>query len=199
MFRFARQRKASVQKVIQPSAEFPNLTVERGQYGAPSLIHLEKRSIIMAPFTMFRAVFGYLFLVLMVRIVGRRPGKQLTPFEFVLIFYLGGLTLTGMVGKEVSLTNAVCQILTVGVCHYALAWLRFRSDRVAKFLDGVPLILLEHGQWRTDTLGHMRIQDDDVMDMARDQGLKDLTKIKTAVLESYGEISIIPIVEDKKG
>jgi uncharacterized membrane protein YcaP (DUF421 family) len=151
----------------------------------------------MAPFTILRAVFGYLFLILMVRIVGRRPGKQLTPFEFVLIFYLGGLTLTGMVGDEVSLTNAICQILTVGVCHYALAWLRFRSARVAKILDGVPLILLEHKQWRTETLSQMRIQDDDVMDMARDQGLRDLGKIKIAVLESFGEITIIPVDEEE--
>ena len=151
----------------------------------------------MAPFLIFRAIFGYLFLVLMVRIVGRRPGKQLTPFEFVLIFYLGGLTLTGMVGDESSLTNAVCQILAVGLCHYGLAWLRFRSTRIAKLLDGVPLILLEHRQWRTNALSHMRIQDDDVMDMARDQGLRDLTKIKTAVLETFGEISIVPADEEK--
>jgi len=151
----------------------------------------------MAPFTIVRAIFGYLFLVLMVRIVGRRPGKQLTPFEFVLIFYLGGLTLTGMVGDEVSLTNAVCQILTVGFCHYGLAWLRFRSTWVAKLLDGVPLILLEHKQWRTSALSHMRIQDDEVMDVARDQGLKDLSGIRMAVLETFGEISIIPVKEEK--
>ena len=67
----------------------------------------------MAIFGILRAVFGYLFFVLMVRVVGRRPGKQLTPFEFVLIFYLGGLTLTGMVGNEASLTNAFTQVLTV--------------------------------------------------------------------------------------
>lgn len=152
----------------------------------------------MAAYTVFRAAFGYLFLILMVRIVGRRPGKQLTPFEFVLIFYLGGLTLTGMVGDEVSLTNAVCQIITVGMCHYILAWLRYRSSRVAQLLDGVPLFLLEHKKWRTDTLSHMRIQDDDVMDMARDQGLRDLTDIKTAVLETFGEISIIPETTDGK-
>jgi uncharacterized membrane protein YcaP (DUF421 family) len=151
----------------------------------------------MALFVILRAVFGYLFLILIVRIVGRRPGKQLTPFEFVLIFYLGGLTLTGMVGDEMSLTNAVTQILAVGLCHYALAWIRFRSTKVAKLLDGVPLILLEHGQWRTNALSQMRLQDDDVMDMARDQGLKDLNKIKTAVLETFGEISIIPVDEEK--
>jgi len=150
----------------------------------------------MAAYTVFRAAFGYLFLVLMVRIVGRRPGKQLTPFEFVLIFYLGGLTLTGIVGDEVSLTNAVCQILTVGMCHYVLAWLRYRSSRVAQLLDGVPLFLLEQNEWRTDTLSQMSIQDDDVMDMARAQGIRDLSGIRAAVLETYGEISVIPVEEN---
>ena len=152
----------------------------------------------MAAYTILRAAFGYLFLVLMVRIVGRRPGKQLTPFEFVLIFYLGGLTLTGIVSDEVSLTNAVCQILTVALCHYALAWLRYHSNWAARMLDGVPLFLLEQKQWRTDTLSQMRIQDDDVMDMARDQGLKDLTGIRLAVLETFGEITIIPRDDEDK-
>src|SRR2546423_12702389 len=87
---------------------------------------------IVAFFVIARAAFGYLFLVLIVRIVGRRPGKQLTPFEYVLIFYLGGLTLTGMVGDELSLTNAITQILTVALCHYVLAFLRFHSDRMAR-------------------------------------------------------------------
>jgi uncharacterized membrane protein YcaP (DUF421 family) len=153
----------------------------------------------VAIFIILRAAFGYLFLVLIVRIVGRRPGKQLTPFEFVLIFYLGGLTLTGMVGMEVSLTNAVCQILTVALCHYVLASLRFRYDWVAQLLDGSPLILLEKKTWRTETLSHMGIQDDDVMDMAREQGIKDLTGIKTAVLESFGEITIVPTEDDSDG
>ena len=145
----------------------------------------------MAIFTILRAAFGYLFLVLIVRIAGRRPGKQLTPFEFVLIFYLGGLTLTGMVGTEVSLINAICQILTVCLCHYGLAYLRYRSRGFTSLLDGVPLVLLSKGQWRPDTLKQMLIQDDDVMDMARDQGIRDLNGIDTAILETFGEITII--------
>ena len=152
----------------------------------------------MAISTILRAIFGYLFLILIVRIVGRRPGKQLSPFEFVLIFYLGGLTLTGMVGMEVSLTNAICQIVTVALCHYGLATLRYRSDFVAQFLDGVPLILLERGQWRADTMVHMRIADDDVMDMAREQGIKNFSGVKMAVLESFGEITIKPTEEESK-
>lgn len=146
----------------------------------------------MAVYTILRAAFGYLFLVFLTRILGRRPGKQLTPFEFVLIFYLGGLTLTGIVGSEMSLTNAVCQIITIALCHYSLAWLRLRSDRVARVLDGVPLLLLADGRWRSRTMSHMRLQDDDIMDMAREQGIRDLSGIGAAVLETFGQISIIP-------
>jgi uncharacterized membrane protein YcaP (DUF421 family) len=147
---------------------------------------------VLAIFIILRAVFGYLFLVLIVRIVGRRPGKQLTPFEFVLIFYLGGLTLTGMVGDDVSLINAVTQIITVALCHYLFALLRFRIDWVAEILDGTPLVLMANRYWRTETLAHMRLQDDDVMAAAREKGIKDLQGIDSAVLESFGEITVIP-------
>ncbi len=145
----------------------------------------------------FRAFFGYFFLVLIVRIVGRRPGRQLTPLEFVLVFFIGGLALTAMVGDERSFTNAVCEILAVALAHYAMAWARTRSKTVARLLDGTPLILMETdatGQrvWRAETMTEMRIQDTDVMFSGRDHGLKDLQGMDTAILERNGDISVVP-------
>ncbi len=144
----------------------------------------------------FRAIFGYLFLILMVRVVGRRPGKQITPFEFILIFFLGGLTLTGMVGDEVSLTNAFCQIVTVACCHYAIVWLRTKSPRMARLFDGTPLRLIDGGQYRVRTMAQMRVQKADLMAMARDQGMKSITDVELAVLERNGEISLIKKEEE---
>ncbi|MGI4755581.1 MAG: DUF421 domain-containing protein [Janthinobacterium lividum] len=143
--------------------------------------------------TVLRALWGYVSLIFIVRIVGRRPGKQLTPFEFVLVFFLGGLTLTGIVGKEASTTNAVIQIVAIAAGHTFLVWLRTKSSRIARLLDGTPLILLEGKTWRSRTMRKMRIAPDDVMAMARDQGLKTLDEIDTATLERNGEISIIPL------
>jgi uncharacterized membrane protein YcaP (DUF421 family) len=148
-----------------------------------------QRSISMA--AVLRAFFGYLFLVMIVRIVGRRPGKQMTPFEFVLIFFMGGLALTAILGDEVSFTNALCQIITTGLAHYSIAWARSKSQRFARLVDGTPLILLEQHQWRADTLRHMRIQDDDVIASARESGIKTLQDVDHAVLERNGEISTI--------
>src|SRR3954470_15946764 len=111
----------------------------------------------LATSAILRAAFGYLFLVLIVRVVGRRPGKQLTPFEFVLIFFLGGLTLTGMVGSQASTSNAVTQVLAIACGHTFLVWLRTKSPGLARLLDGTPLILLEGKTWRTRTLRKMRV------------------------------------------
>ncbi len=151
----------------------------------------------MALATVLRAMFGYLFLILMTRIVGRRPGKQLTPFEFVLIFFLGGLTLTGMVGDEVSLTSAIFQIITLALTHYALTLARSKSPRLARLIDGTPLTLIEKGERRVDTMTKMGIQDDDLMAMARDQGMKTLGEIGVATLERNGEITIIKSSQKK--
>jgi uncharacterized membrane protein YcaP (DUF421 family) len=139
----------------------------------------------------FRAVFGYCFLVLMVRTAGRRPGKQITPFEFVFIFFIGGLTLTPMVGNDRSLINALCIITTIAVTHFGIAWVKQRSPAFARFVDGTPLVLLKKGEWQVETMKKMRIQDDDVMAMARDNGLERLDQIEYAILERNGEISII--------
>ena len=147
----------------------------------------------MAVAAVLRAIFGYCFLILITRVVGRRPGAQLTPFEFVLIFYLGGLTLTGMVADDISLTNAFCQIVTIALCHYVLTWARTKFPTFGKILDGTPLTLLERGQWRTDVLRGMRVQDDDVMSAGRLCGTRSLEEIDLAVLERNGEISIFKV------
>ena len=145
-----------------------------------------------------RAFAFYFFLVFVVRIVGRRPGKQITPFEFVLVFFMGGLALTAMVGDEASLTNAIIQITTLAVAHYIVAQLRARSPRIARIFDGTPLFLLENKKWRSDTLSRMGIQDDDVMASARDQGVMTLEQIDQAILERNGQISVAKIEEEEQ-
>lgn len=139
-----------------------------------------------------RAALGYLFLVFMVRIVGRRPGKQMNPFEFVLIFFIGGLALTFIVADDRSLTNAFTQIVTIGLAHYFLVVLRQHSPRMARLLDGTPLVLMENGKWREEVMHGMAIEAEDVMTSARDKGISSIDGIAYAVLERNGEISIAP-------
>ena len=143
-----------------------------------------------------RAVFGYCFLIFIVRIAGRRPGKQLTPFEFVIIFFLGGLTLTYMVADDRSLTNALCQIASIALTHRLLISLREQSPRFSRIVDGTPLVLIRQHQWVVNTMRCMGVQDDDVMAAARDKAIISLEPIEYAILERNGEISVIKDSEE---
>ncbi len=138
-----------------------------------------------------RAAFAYFFLVFMVRIVGRRPGKQMNPFEFVLIFFIGGLGLTFTVADDASLTNAFTQIITIALAHLLLVLLRQRSSRIARLLDGTPIVLLANGRWHEEAMRGMMIGENDVMTAARDKGVASLEDIEYAFLERNGEITIL--------
>ena len=95
----------------------------------------------------------------------------MTPFEFVLIFFIGGLALTAIVGDEVSFTNGNMpdHYPGIGTLQSGMGE-DTKSSRFARLVDGTPLILLEKQSWRASTLRHMRIKDDDVMASARDAG-----------------------------
>lgn len=138
-----------------------------------------------------RGVFGYCFLVFMVRVAGRRPGKQMAPADFILIFFMGGLALTPMVGDDRSLVNAFTIILSIAATHYAIAWLKQRSPAFGRVVDGTPLVLLEKGHWQTTNMKKMRIVQEDVLAAIRNEGLETVDNVDYVLLERNGELSVI--------
>lgn len=142
-------------------------------------------------YTIVHAVLGYCVLLLVVRVLSRRPGGQLTPFEFVIVFLIGGVILLATVGDDKSITNCVCAILTIGLMHRMTARVRARFRGFSVVSDGVPLVLLNRGRWHTEAMEGMRLKDDDVMAAARTKGLRNLSEIRYAVLERVGTISVL--------
>jgi uncharacterized membrane protein YcaP (DUF421 family) len=141
--------------------------------------------------TILYAIAGYFALLLAVRILSRRPGGQLTLFEFVIIFLIGGVALAATVGRDTSVTNCASAILTVGLLHRAVSWIKIRFPRLGTILDGTPLVLLKNGQWQLEVLRGMKIDPEDVMAAARSKQVTSVFDIKYAILERNGTISII--------
>jgi uncharacterized membrane protein YcaP (DUF421 family) len=141
--------------------------------------------------TILHAIFGYFFLLLIVRVLSRRPGGQLTLFEFVIVFLIGGVIILSTVGKDRSITNCATAILTVGLLHWTLSALKEKSPRLGELIDGTPLVLLKKGVWQVEVMKGMRIDKEDVMAAARGKGVKSIFDVAYAVLERNGSISII--------
>jgi uncharacterized membrane protein YcaP (DUF421 family) len=141
--------------------------------------------------TIFHAIVGYWFLLLTVRVLSRRPGAQMTPFEFVLIILIGGVIILTTVGDDHSETNAVCAVITVGLMHRLVSLLKQHFPRFGLLVDGTPLVLIKNGELQTEVMRKMRIQDTDIIAAGRGKGVRTLDEIKYAVLERIGSISII--------
>ncbi len=141
--------------------------------------------------TILHAILGYCVLLLAVRILSRRPGGQLTLFEFVIVFLIGGVAIQATLGRDHSITNCATAILTIGLMHRLVAWLKERSPRFGAIVDGTPLVLIKDGEWQLEVMRGMRVDPEDVMAAARTKQIASVLAIKYAVLERNGTISII--------
>lgn len=141
--------------------------------------------------SVIHAVCGYLFLLLVLRALTRRPGAQMTPFEFVIIFLIGGVIILATVGDDRSETNSVCAIISIALMHRLISRWKLFSRTFTALADGVPLVLLSRGEWQTEVMRNASVQQEDVMAAARVKGVRSLDQIKYAILERTGSISII--------
>jgi uncharacterized membrane protein YcaP (DUF421 family) len=141
--------------------------------------------------TIVHAAIGYIFLLLTVRILSRRPGGQMTLYEFVIVFLIGGIIILATVGQDRSVTNCTIAIITVGLMHWVVSWLKAHYPAFGAVVDGTPVVLIENGVWRNEAMHGMRIDKEDVMAAARSKGIESIFRVKYAVLERTGGISII--------
>ncbi len=114
----------------------------------------------------------------------------MTPFELILLFLIGGMSIQAIVYDDRSLTNALTAVFTIGMNHVLVAWLKQKSVTFRKLADGTPVIIVENGHWHRDRMYNMRLQEQDVMSVARQGGILHLVQIDTAIVERNGSISV---------
>ncbi|HZM33932.1 MAG TPA: YetF domain-containing protein [Burkholderiales bacterium] len=140
-----------------------------------------------------RALAVYLFLLVVLRLSGKRALSQVTTFDFVLLLIVAEATQQALLGEDFSVTNAVVVIVTLVFIDIALSMIKQRRPRVAQVLEDVPLVLVEEGRPLRERMDKVQVDDADILSAARElQGLERMEQIKYAVLERHGGITIVP-------
>jgi len=143
--------------------------------------------------SVLRAAAIYMVVLIVFRIAGRRTLSEITTFDFVLLLIIGEATQQALLGDDFSITNAILVIVSLVSIDIALAFIKGKSQRFAKLVDGEPMIIVEYGQMLGQRVRKSRIDESDILEAARhSQGLERLDQIKFAILEKDGKISIIP-------
>ncbi len=147
--------------------------------------------------SVLRAAAVYFFLLIVFRIAGKRSLAQLAPFDFVLLLIISETIQQAMVDTDNSWTNAAILVLTLVGLSIALSVVKERVPWLERVLGGTPLILIENGKMHVDRMKTMRIDEADIISAARlQEGLERIDQIKHAIVETGGQITIIPKKEN---
>ena len=139
-----------------------------------------------------RAVIAFIFLFLLLRLLGRRELSSMEPFDLILLVVVGDLIQQGVTQSDMSFTGSLLAIGTFAILTVFASWVVYRFRRLRKVLDAEPLIILQDGKLIEHTLKHERLTEEEVTAAARQQQIGSLDDVEWAVLEGNGRISFIP-------
>lgn len=140
-----------------------------------------------------RAAFMYFFLLVIVRLAGKRTLAEVTPFDFVLLLIIGEATQQSITGEDFSVTNSVVIVTTLVTLDIAFSLIKQRLTRLDRFIEGVPTIIIRDGVALKETMNRLRVDEADVLEAGRKlRGIERLDQIKYAILEKDGGITIVP-------
>jgi uncharacterized membrane protein YcaP (DUF421 family) len=138
-----------------------------------------------------RAVFVFVFLYVLMRVIGRRELSSLEPFDLILLVILGDAVQQGLTQDDYSLTGGFLAIATIAVLQIAVSFANFRFPRLRPLLDGEPIVVVQDGKPIEKNMRRERLTLDDLRASARRQSIGSLDEVAWAVMETSGAISFI--------
>jgi uncharacterized membrane protein YcaP (DUF421 family) len=149
------------------------------------------------PWTEFivRGAVVYVFLLVLLRLTGRRQVGQLAPFDLVLLLVLSNAVQNSMNGGDNSLVGGLISAATLVALNYAVGSLTYRSKRLEALIEGRPQLIIHNGTLFEDVLKSAKLTHHELNAALRRGGCACVDDVHSAVLENNGSISVTPKVK----
>ncbi|TDT60898.1 uncharacterized membrane protein YcaP (DUF421 family) [Fonticella tunisiensis] len=139
-----------------------------------------------------RTIILYAFVVIVMRVMGKRQIGELQPFELVIAIMLSELAAVPMQDTGIPLLHGIIPILTLMLLEIVISFLTLKFHFLRKIFCGTPSMVIRHGRLIEDELRRQRFNLNDLMEELRFNGYLNISDIEFAILENGGKLSIIP-------
>lgn len=146
--------------------------------------------------TLVRTCIIYIFIVLAVKIMGKRQIGQLKPHELIITFLVSQIASQPLQDNSIPLVNALMPILLLVSFEIVVSVISMKSIRFRDFVQGKPIFVMRDGEIKEDALRRLRLTGDDLIDAMRQKDVFDLATVKDAVMETNGTISVLQRTEN---
>jgi uncharacterized membrane protein YcaP (DUF421 family) len=135
----------------------------------------------------------YLFLIVLLRLFGHRELAQLSVIDLIVVLLLGSAVETAMIHGNLTLPAGLTSAATLLVVNKLLTVIFLRSKRLRHLVGGGPVLLVHDGQLVAEHLRRVGMTAADVAEAVRGRGYEELSQVRFAVLETDGEVTVVPI------
>lgn len=141
--------------------------------------------------TVVRSAVIFTFLYLFTRALGKRELAEMSAFELIVLVTLGDLVQQGVTQEDYSMTGAVLAVSTFGFLSIAMSYVVFRWRSTQTLLEDAPVLVVRDGRLLDEPMKLERLTEDEVMEAARGQGIRDIAEVSYGVLEADGKFSFV--------
>jgi len=139
---------------------------------------------------MLRPAIVYVFLVVVLRIFGKRELAQLNPFDLVVLLSLSNTVQNAIIGDDNTVTGGLIGAFTLLAINYVVVRFVFKHRRLDQMIEGTPTVLIKNGRLHRDALAKELLTESELNVVAHRQGFGSLDEIDEAVIEPGGTFFI---------
>ena len=136
-----------------------------------------------------RPIIVYVFLIVGLRLAGRRELAQLNPFDLVVLLTISNTVQNAIIGEDNSVTGGIIGAATLLVVNYGVVKFLYTHEKLDRIIEGDQCVLIDNGVLNADRLKHELITRSELETAAHKQGFGSLEEIDRAVLDPGGGIS----------
>jgi uncharacterized membrane protein YcaP (DUF421 family) len=140
-----------------------------------------------------RGALSYAALLVLLRMTGKRTLSDMSPFDIVVLVVVGGALRSAMIGTDASLLGPLLAVATILLLDKLLAHLAARSERLARILEGTPLLLAAGGKLIGGSLRRAGIARAGFDRELRLHGIHSVQEVDEMRLEPNGKISVLRV------
>jgi uncharacterized membrane protein YcaP (DUF421 family) len=139
-----------------------------------------------------RGTVVYIFLLVLLRLTGKRQIGQLATFDLVLLLVLSNAVQNSMNGGDSSLVGGLISALTLVALNYVVGIATSRSKRLEAFIEGRPEVLVHNGKLYANVLLRAKLTRHELDTAIRTAGCESIEAVHVAILENNGSITVLP-------
>jgi uncharacterized membrane protein YcaP (DUF421 family) len=144
-----------------------------------------------------RTLIMFIFVLIFLRMTGKKGVRQLSLFEVAIIIALGSAAGDPMFNKDTAILPSLLVFVVILIVYRAITFFAAKSEKIESLLEGEPMYIIEDGEFTLNEESDNTFAKDEFFAEMRAQSIEHLGQVKTALLETNGQVSFFYFEDDK--